>query len=147
MKRASFAAFDIVLIDEASMINNELWAAARGNGAVHRCEDYFMGDAAQFLNEKFRPCSPKSATVTASLKLSVMWLKTGKLLVRYQGITETEKNNRSSILNVIALDSEWNATKDNRVYSLSDNDWVDGAIALSNLLSTKLTRYTLYLLD
>jgi len=36
---------------------------------------------------------------------------------------------------VIALDSEWNATKNNRVYSLSDNDWVDGAIALSNLLS------------
>jgi len=28
-KRASFAAFDIVLIDEASMINNELWGCCK----------------------------------------------------------------------------------------------------------------------
>jgi len=74
--KRSFAAFDIVLIDEASMINNELWGCCRGNGAVHRCEDYLMGDAAQLppVNEEISPVFSQVSNRYSLTKLSVMWL-------------------------------------------------------------------------
>lgn len=136
-KRASFAAFDIVLIDEASMINNELWGLLQE--AMARYTDVkiiFMGDAAQLppINEEISPVFSQVSNryCLTQIVRYVAEKPIGKLVgVVRDWITETEKKQSfQHVLNVIALDSEWNATKDNRVYSLSDNDWVDGAIAL-----------------
>jgi len=101
--------------------------AARGDGAVHDVK--VTGDAAQLppvnggthLYFRQQPLPPHSDCPLA-------WLKTNCVqpvgVVR-DWITETAKKTIFQyVLNVIALDSEWNA---NRVYSLSDNDWVDGA--------------------
>jgi len=48
-KRASFAAFDIV-IDEASMINNELWGCC-SNGADTDVKIIFMETPHSYLSE------------------------------------------------------------------------------------------------
>ncbi len=136
-KRASFAAFDIVLVDEASMINAELWGLLQEAMARYTSvKIIFMGDFAQLppVNEEISPVFSHVSNRYALTQIVryVADKPIGKLVgVVREWITGTEKKQSfQHILNVIALDSEWNATKSNRVYSLSDNDWVEGAIAL-----------------
>lgn len=136
-KRASFAGFDIVLIDESSMINNELWGLLQEAMARYTCvKVIFMGDSAQLppVNEEMSPVFSQVSNryCLTQIVRYVADRPIGKLVgVVRDWITGTDKvQSFQHVLNVIALDSEWNATKDNRVYSLSDNDWVDGAIAL-----------------
>lgn len=133
-KRASFAAFDIVLIDEASMINAELWGLLQE--AMARYTDVkiiFMGDAAQLppVNEEISPVFSQVSNryCLTQIVRYVADKPIGKLVgVVRDWITGTDKpQSFQHILNVISLDSEWNATKSNRVYSLSDND---GSISL-----------------
>ena len=57
-KKISFAAFDIVLIDEASMINNELWGLLQDAMTRYtKVKLIFMGDSAQLppVNEEISP--------------------------------------------------------------------------------------------
>ena len=135
-KRTLFAAFDIVLIDEASMINNELWELLQEAMARYTLvKVIFMGDSAQLppVNEEISPVFAHISNryVLTQIVRYVAAKPIGKLVgVVRDWITGTDKpQSVEQILNVIALNSQWNATEDNRVYSLSDNDWVDGAIA------------------
>lgn len=136
-KRALFAAFNIVLIDEASMINNELWKLLQQAMARYTSvKIIFMGDAAQLppVNEEISPVFSQVSNRYALTQIIryVADKPIGKLVgVVRDWITGTEKQQSfQHILNVAVLDSKWNNTKTNRVYSLSDKDWLEGAIAL-----------------
>ncbi len=136
-KRVSFAAFDIVLVDEASMINAELWGLLQEAMArFTRVKVIFMGDAAQLppVNEEISPVFAHISNryVLTQIVRYVAEQPIGKLVgVVRDWITGAEKTQPSQhTLNVIALDSKWNAAEGNRVYNLADDDWVDAAIAL-----------------
>lgn len=136
-KRASFAAFDIVLIDEASMINAELWKLLQEAMARYTSvKIIFMGDNAQLppVNEEISPVFSQVANryCLTQIVRYVADQPIGKLVgVVRDWITGTEKQQSfEHTLNVIALDSKWSDAKSNRVYSLSNNDWVEGAITL-----------------
>jgi len=62
--RASFAAFDIVLIDESSMINAELWGLQEAMARYTDVKVILWGTRRSYLQwiRKSRPYSPKSAT-------------------------------------------------------------------------------------
>ena len=136
-KRVFFAAFDIVLIDEASMINNELWgllldAMARFTGV----KVIFMGDAAQLppVNEEISPVFTHVSNryVLTQIVRYVAEQPIGKLVkvvrdwITGDDLPQTFKHT----LHVISLENNWNDTTNNQVYSLADNDWVDAAITL-----------------
>ncbi len=136
-KRVFFAATGIVLVDEASMINNELWGLLLDAMTQYtRVKVIFMGDTAQLppVNEEISPVFAhiNNRYVLTQIVRYVAEQPIGKLVkvVRDWITGDDFPQTFKHTLNVISLENNWNDTTNNQVYSLADNDWVNAAIAL-----------------
>lgn len=136
-KKVAFSAFDIVLVDEASMVNQELWELTQeAMGRYPDVKIIFMGDSAQ-LPPVGETISPVFANVSNRYCLTqivryVAEKPIGRLvgLVRdwITGINQPQSFQHA--VNVIGLDSQWHHSEDNRVHNLADSAWIEKAIAL-----------------
>lgn len=136
-KKVSFAAFDIILVDECSMVNLELWGLLQEAMARYTSvKIIFMGDSAQLppVNETI---SPVFAEVSNRYCLTqIVRYVAEKPIGRLVGVvrdwivgTDTPQSFQHAV-NVITLDSQWHHSEDNRVHNLSDSAWIEKAIAL-----------------
>lgn len=136
-RQSSFGAFQLVLVDECSMVNEELWGLLQEAMGRHiNVKVILMGDPAQ-LPPVGEEISPAFTNVTKRYCLTqivryVAEQPIGRLVgvVRDWIIRGEQTQSFKYAVNVIALDSSWDNTKDNQVFSLSDHDWIETVISM-----------------